>query len=217
MDAFILTRFNCKQREVERGRPKDRMKERQFDEGYLTRRIKIMQELTSRSVKAQTVKPDGWLVFVQEGTPAHYIQAISAMGGQVVTVADSETDVVAAGRSLPAGATTINLDSDDALARDFVHRVTRIPKPGRYVFLRGARLRLDPPFYWTTRSETNPFVIDVGGNVFRFNHGHAIRSVIDVHRVMWAQTIHTDCIDNGVRLDRPRRSRHEPHILNLFR
>ena len=204
MRILVLSRFNCVQRHPGSERAARRMEDRRFNKAWQKERLKLMRHFTAPSIKAQTYKRFTWHVFVQEGTSEDVIAEISKMGGSVVRVKKDDVDAAEAlVRARTGLIVTVNLDTDDALAPDFLERVfTEVrQKNETMVFLRGMRYRPTPPWAASTKSQTNPFNVkvekraQVAETVFAHAHGTVDR-VIDTGKPMWLQVVHGDNMDN---------------------
>ncbi|MCI0558178.1 MAG: putative rhamnosyl transferase [Nitrososphaera sp.] len=213
---MILSRFNVVHRHVGDSRDSRRMNERRFDRKWMNRRIDLMTRYTATSLKDQTDKGFDWYVFVQEGTPDTKLDEIEELGATVVEATrddvDAAQDLVRSQR-YHGWVATVNLDTDDAVSRDFVGTVRSYARERneRFAFLRGVRHRevegVDP---WSVswKSETNPFQVVTEQSkdaltVFNEIHGKTAR-LIDTPRPMWLMVLHGDNIDNR-RLERTSR------------
>jgi len=131
---------------------------------------------------------------------------IEELGAQVVVV---EIDDIEGAQRLVrtkrGWVATVNLDTDDALARDFIEQVHKHAKEkeDRFAFLRGCRHReLSNTMPWTVsyKSETNPFQVVVepakeAKTVFNEIHNKPSRLIESAHP-MWLMLLHGDNIDN---------------------
>jgi len=174
-----------------------------------------MARYTAPSLKDQYDKRYDWYVFVQQGTPDRILDNIEELGATIVEAerddVDAAQDLV---RSSPKGwVATVNLDTDDAISRNFVQLVHKNAKERneRFAFLRGCRHRevagADP---WSVshKSPTNPFQVVTEESkhaltVFNEIHGQPSR-LIDTSQPMWLMVLHGDNIDNR-RLERTSR------------
>jgi hypothetical protein len=165
-----------------------------------------MARFTAPSLRAQTDDRFEWYVFVQAGTIPRIIKMIADLGATVI-VADKD-DVDSAQKLVRRDAgmiATLNLDTDDALAPDFVeefHAHAR-HETGTIGFLRGMMVRQLAgwdPWAITWRSDTNPFqalIEDAGKARTIFSQTHKkIEHLIDLKRPMWLQVVHGENIDN---------------------
>ena len=192
-----------------------RMADRRFDKNWMNNRIDLMTRYTAASLKDQYDKRFDWYVFVQQGTPDRILDNIEELGATIVEAerddVDAAQDLV---RSQPKGwVATVNLDTDDAISRNFVRATHQHAKEkdNRFAFLRGCRHRevlgANP---WTVsyKSPTNPF------QVVTEQSKHALTVFNEVHRQpdrlietpapMWMMVLHGDNIDNR-RLERTSR------------
>ena len=215
MRVLILSRFNTVHRNVGDARDTRRMNDRRFSREWMKKRIDLMTRYTAQSLKDQHDKRFEWYVFVQEGTPDAALDDIEELGAKVVEV---EIDDVEGAqrlvRSMKGWVATVNLDTDDAVSRNFVqmvHQHTKEREGERIAFLRGCRHRevvgANP---WTVsyKSPTNPFQVVTENakhaeTVFGEIHGTPDR-LIDTPAPMWLMVLHGDNIDNR-RLERTSR------------
>lgn len=215
MRVMILSRFNVFHRNVGDERDARRMAERRFDKKWMDRRIDLMTRYTAASLKDQYDKRFDWYVFVQQGTPDRILDDIEELGAKVV---EAERDDVDAAQDLVRSSSkgwvaTVNLDTDDAISRNFVrevHRNTR-EKNEKFAFLRGCRHREVShanPWSVSYKSPTNPFQVVTeetkhAVTVFNSIHGKVDR-LIETSQPMWLMVLHGDNIDNR-RLERTSR------------
>lgn len=223
MRLFILSRFNVVHRHTTERRSRRRMNDRRFNRQWLEQRLALMSRYTAPSINSQTDNRFEWYVFVQDRTPSDVVTRIKEMGAQVVV---SKTDDVDAAQSVVRKyrgiIATLNLDTDDALSRDFVEEFHAHAgeHTGTFGFLRGMVLRQEigkPPFAIGWRSEKIPFqaLIERGEKaetIFFRVHGKIDR-LHDTHRPMWLQVIHGDNIDNW-KLKKSKKDQNIIHHLN---
>lgn len=222
MKLFLLSRFNTVQRVIpkdtsSRKHSKDpagherragrRMRERRFNGEWMEQRLDLMRRYTAPSVKAQTDNRFDWFVFVQAGTPQSAIKRIEAMGAQVIVATKDDVqaaqDLIRKHRGMVA---SVNLDTDDALAPNFVEEfLAHAPKEAgkTMAFLRGMVIRQitgKELYSISTRSDSNPFqglVEDAkkAETIFSRNH-KKVDKLVDLKQPMWLQVVHGDNIDN---------------------
>lgn len=222
MKLFLLSRFNTIQRVVpkdtsSRRHSKDpagherragrRMRERRFSGEWMEQRLNLMERYTAPSVKTQSDNRFDWFVFVQEGTPESVIRRIMDMGAQVMIAVKDDVqaaqDLVRKYRGMVA---TVNLDTDDAIAPNFIEEfLAHAPKVSgkTMAFLRGMMIRQITGrelYAVTTRSDSNPFqglVEDAkkSETIFSRNH-YKVDKLVDLPKPMWLQVVHGDNIDN---------------------
>lgn len=215
MKVMLLSRFNTVHRNVGSERDARRMDDRRFDKEWMNRRIDLMTRYTAVSLKDQYDKRFEWYVFVQDGTPDRVMDDIEELGANLVVAerddVDAAQDLV---RSQPKGwVATVNLDTDDAISRNFIRAVHQHAreKDERFAFLRGCRHREESgksPWTVSHKSPTNPFQVLTEQNrnadtVFGTIHGKTDR-LIETPVPMWLMVLHGDNIDNR-RLERTSR------------
>lgn len=218
MKILLMSRFNTVYRHTASGRAVRKMETRRFSKDWMKDRISLMKRYTAPSVADQTNKSFDWYVFVQAGTPDWVLDEIRDMGANTVIVAndDAESAQLIA-RQNRGWIATVNLDTDDAISRDFIQCVHENlqEKNETFAFLRGMRHRDEPGLdLWSFgfKSETNPFQVLVekaseAKTVFDRIHGKVDR-VIDTGHPMWLIVIHGDNLDNH-RLERSKRDKND--------
>ena len=203
MKHFIITRINVVQDCLaHKGRTTRRMKLLQHNEAYLDHRIQMFNRFTIPSVQSQTDKNFEWLILIHPDTDSKYKKAFNA--GTLVEVA-RDTEVLAKVKQDGWIATT-NLDSDDALAFDFMSNLRVqvreencvISFPAGYVFSCRSNQAVG------RRSSSNAYktLVERGEDpktVCAYFHGilHTVYPEKQVKSLpMWLQTVHGKNIDN---------------------
>jgi hypothetical protein len=152
-------------------------------------------------VLSQTDKDFRWIGIVHNETPRWVLDRLKQTSKLELAVV--EYDVEAAVRGVPS----INLDTDDAIARDFVAQAKKIKPVGQTVFLRGLRYRLKTDVVISTRSKASHFnlVNHSDKTVLDFPHVSPPMEhrVVDLKRPMWLEIIHERNICN--KLNRTKR------------
>lgn len=206
MQVLVLSRFNVVHRKVGDARDRRRMDDRRFNRKWMKARLDLMTRYTASSLRDQSNKNFDWFVFVQLGTPQSVMNDIEELGAQVVEV--EIDDIEGAQRTVRqkrGWVATVNLDTDDAISRDFISEVHKRAreKEDRFAFLRGCRHREQSdaqPWTISYKSETNPFQVVTepakdAKTVFNQIHNKPSR-MIDTDHPMWLMLLHGDNIDN---------------------
>jgi hypothetical protein len=172
------------------------MNELRFDTAWLKHRLELFRSFTYPSILDQTDKNFEWLGYVHEDSPEWFLKAFEEFELIKIVKVIQDTDGV------PRGTTTINLDSDDAISRNFIEKVRSSKlKPGVYCFPNGIALRVNDGNCLNFSSNTNPFNIAVGDQtVLDALHGcFPSTEIIACAEPMWLQINHSDNIQNKFR------------------
>ena len=153
-DHYVFTRFNI--------RP-DRAAEPASEE-WLRSRLDLFKRFTVRSMQAQTVQPDAWIVLCDTESPDWLLGELDALGCRVARVEPpfgaEKAARLANGSDRPFLLTT-RIDNDDAIAIRFIETVQAAAerRQSDFEFLnvtRGVQMR-DGRFY-LRRDPANPFL-----------------------------------------------------------
>lgn len=205
---FLLTRYNVR---LAFGSPEQRR-----SPAWLEERWSLFTRFCVPSVRAQTARDFHWLVLVDEGTPVEFLSRFTSLAeeGLVDLVRTPEdwksTCLRRIAESLPDGARTVltaRLDSDDALAADFIQVAGEAAESG----VRGV-LSFPRGFVWSGGRlylrdyQDNPFAVTAEPRedfrtVFRATH-EQLRDEAPVHylceRPSWVQVVHGGNESNAV-------------------
>ncbi len=180
-----------------------RMGLKRFDNEWLERRIALFAAYTYPSVCAQTDQGFDFVGIVHKDSPQWFIDALRQNFDRM-TVSLVEVDIEAAERGVPS----INVDSDDAISRDFVAEAMKIGE-GHTMFARGMKHRTTTGAWFTIAYDDNHFNIvrHPELTVLDFNHRWNTMppTVIKHDRPMWLEVVHDDNLVN--RLRRPKASK----------
>ncbi len=178
-----------------------RMGLKRFDEGWLERRLQLFAAYTYPSVCAQTNQGFDFVGIVHKDSPMWFIEALDQFPNMSVSLV--EVDIEAAVRGVPS----INVDSDDAISRDFVAEAKKTGE-GHTMFYRGMKHRTTTGAWFAISYEDNHFNIVRHSEltVLDFNHrwNTIPPTVIRHDHPMWLEVVHDDNLVN--RLRRPRDS-----------
>ena len=197
MTHVVMTRFNV------------RVEEGAFEpppETWLRKRIAHFERFTAASMAAQTVQPDGWVIFCDAGSPDWLVTRLERVARLQLVDGIFGADVAAgavATDDLPL--ITTRLDNDDAFARDYIEAIQRqAPVEGYVNFIHGVQLfdrrlyrRSDPSNAFISRVEQRS-----SETVFATPHRlilgrHPLRQV--KAPPMWLQLIHDANVANAAR------------------
>ena len=178
-----------------------RMGLKRFDEGWLERRLQLFAAYTYPSVLAQTDQDFDFVGVVHKDSPQWFLDVLGEFDRLTISLVD--VDIEAARRGVPS----INLDSDDAISRDFVEEARKTGE-GHTMFSRGMKHRTTTGAWFTIGYDDNHFNIvrHPELTVLDFNHrwNDMAPEVIKHDRPMWLEVVHDDNIVN--RLRRPKAS-----------
>jgi hypothetical protein len=210
---IIYSRFNCRHHNIERldqpmdlhpedrGRAVRRMDRARNSEAWLKERIALFQTYTLPSILSQTDQKFRWIGIAHPDSPQWFLDALKSVPKMELRLHEWDVDA-----KEPGGHTTVNLDTDDALARNFVEEAKKIDFRGETIFPRGMRYRPMTGSWITTRSDNAHFnmVIDSELTVLDFSHGRGIlpKQIVDIRQALWLEVIHERNISN--RLRKPR-------------
>lgn len=210
LDHFFLTRFN-----LPSGGAEQRIR---AQEGWLRNRVELFETYCLPSVRQQSVKDFGWIVFFDVQSPAWLQQRVQGWSdeGLLTPVYGEEftqeqlTDPMRALARHPTGALlTTNLDNDDGLASDFVERVQAavrgLERPSAVYLTRGLIRNADA--LYLQRDPDNAFcsvVSDWTDPVLCWSHWHnRLHEIMPVERLDgepgWLQVVHGRNVSNRVR------------------
>jgi len=209
---IIYSRFNCKQHCIESNasqQPVDhdpdravrRMNLLRFDEIWLTERLDLFKTYTLPSINSQTNQKFIWVGIAHPDSPPWFIKELQKISRMRLILAELDT-----GAKIPGEHVTINLDTDDALARDFIAKAHEIKFIGETVFLRGMRYRPFTDCWLSTRAENSHFNVIKHPKitVLDFSHGKGPlkKQVLDPRKPMWLEVIHDKNISNRIKVPR---------------
>ncbi len=169
-----------------------------FHEPWLQGRMRLFETYTLPSVLSQTDQKFRWIGIVHPDTSPWFVKQLRRYPR--LEIRQCEWDIDA---KEPGGHTTINLDTDDALSRDFITEVRKVDFEGETLFLRGMRFREFTDCWITTRSVRGHFNIVQHPelSVLDFSHGMGAlpQNIVDQRRPMWLEIIHEQNISNALR------------------
>jgi hypothetical protein len=202
---ILYSRFNCRQYVIESlhteglsgidmRRAARRMVKFRFDEMWLKRRIQLFEAFTYPSVLSQTHQDFRWLVLVHPNSPSWVIDRMKSYSRLETCLV--EWDVEAAIR----GVKSVNLDTDDAIARNFMKVANEVNFEGETILYRGMRHRILTGVWIGARSPNAHFGIiqHPVDTVLDHSHGMGIlpKDVLDLKAPMWLEVIHEENISN---------------------
>jgi len=215
-DMIIYSRWNCQQSSLMKAHPRGapdetwtteqlrrradsrRMVRYRFWDEWLTQRLDLFEKYTYPSVQSQTDQNFRWIGLAHRDSPTWFIEALrkyNRMELHLVTY-DTETTI--------NGGISVNLDTDDALSRDFVKNAQNVAV-GETVYTHGVKYRERDSFWFDTVDEVAGSVYNVinhcSTTVLDYMHG---RSDLDKHLIhtedpKWLQVVHGRNVANGFR------------------
>lgn len=203
MKHYIITRINVVQDCLShKGRTTRRMKLLQQDATYLDHRIEMFNRFTVPSIRSQTFKDFEWLILIHPDTAPKYKDAFKA--GTVIEIVN-DIDVIEKVKQ-PGWISTTNLDSDDALAFDFMQNLHAHVREENCVisFNAGYVFSCRSNQAVGRRSPSNAYktLVEHGENpktICSFFHGSIHTAYLEKQiksAPMWLQTVHGRNIDN---------------------
>jgi len=209
--VVIYSRFNCRHHCIETylkdGRSgirdiRPRMDEKRFEEKWLLERLDLFRTYTLPSVLSQTDQDFTWVGIAHPDSPKWFIEELQKVKRMTLKLA--EWDVEA---KEPPGHTSVNLDTDDAISRDFMACVSETNFMGETILIRGLKFRPKDNFWAYTRSYHTHFnvVRHPTTTVLDFFHGQGAgcgleKLDVDTKRPMWLQVIHERNLLNKINL-----------------
>ncbi|MDN3310118.1 glycosyltransferase [Microbacterium oryzae] len=209
VDHVILTRFN-----LPTPGPESLVRAR---EGWLRERIDLFERYTVPSVSRQTERSFRWIVYLDPQSPSWLLERLAphvAAGLFTPLYRESVSwqDVAADARSLTGASGSIllttNLDNDDAIADDFVHRLQTLARanPHAALFL-GRGIIAHGDEVYLRRDDENAFCSvaepwDAPLTAWRDWHTllrNHLPVVTDRGRPAWLQVVHGGNVSNRVR------------------
>ncbi len=174
------------------------MNELRFHEPWLQERMKLFENYTLPSVMAQIDQDFRWIVIVHPDTSPWVVKRLRCL--PKLEVRQFEWDVDA---KEPGGHVTINLDTDDAISRDFTVEARKIDFVGETIFVRGMKFRILTKCWITSRTDNAHFnvVNHPELTVLDFSHGMGPleKDLVDLKRPMWLEVIHEKNVANKLR------------------
>ena len=205
---IVYTRFNCRHFCIEKTQPQPlhpedtgrairRMNRFRFEEKWLRERLELFKTFTIPSINQQTDQEFLWVGIAHPDSPTWFLDELSAISRMSLQLHEWDID------AKELGHTTVNLDSDDALSRDFIYETKKIQFQGETLFLRGMRYRLLTGCWISTKAPNSHFNIvqHPKMTVLDFSHGMGPlnKNIIDLKKPMWLEVIHERNIANRIK------------------
>lgn len=211
---ILYSRWNCEQSSLraayprgaikaswtteEQRRWKDnrRMNNRRFSDDGWRDRLNLFETYTYPSVLSQTDQNFRWLGLVHKDSPAWFIESLRKFYRMEIQLVDYDTEAEF------EGGISVNLDTDDAISRNFVQNAKQA-EAGEIIYVHGLKHRVRDDFWFETDDEIAGSAFNVinhpSNTVLDYMHG---RSDLDKHLIhnadpMWLQVIHGRNIANG--------------------
>ncbi len=171
-----------------------RMHRFRFYDVWLRNRIKLFETFTYPSVIAQTDQDFEWRGLVHKDSPEWFIKNLKKFDRMDIHLVDFDTDAEVKGEA------SINLDTDDALSRNFIEQAKKIVFEGETVFSHGLKYRVYTDFWMDTRYDDAHFnmIQHTDFTVLNFLHGRAKlpKNIVKTKDPRWVQVIHEKNIAN---------------------
>jgi hypothetical protein len=205
MDHALLTRFNV-------AAPAEWGESRHLDGAWLRGRVELFESVCAPSVAAQSSDEFIWIVFVAPESPQWLRDRLRASAPRAAIHDARSTGDVDGYRSAVAEHLqgtrwmTTRVDSDDAIARDFVARSRAHAQPGFIAFRNGAMLDLVRRRASRYNYYGNPFLTRVADEdtAMGLPHGDvAPLSVLEGQSAAWLVGIHGGNVINRFVDSRP--------------
>jgi hypothetical protein len=172
----------------------DRMKARRFDDEWLRQRLTLFETYTYPTLLSQTDQDFEWVGLVHKDSPDWFVESFEKFPRIRIELVEKDTDTG------NPGDITVNLDSDDALAFQFVELAKRFLDHRVLYFVNGLKFNTVTYIRWS--SGRNPFNVVPAGDLTVLDRDHG--GWPDAKRIermspMWLQVIHGDNISNRLR------------------
>ena len=209
---IVYSRFNCRQHCLERNPSKlvhekdvlraiRRMNSLRFEERWLRERLDLFRTYTVPSMESQTNQKFRWIGIAHPDSPGWFIDELRQTHRMDLKLHEWDVDV-----DKEVGHTTVNLDTDDALSRNFIANARNVNFIGETLFLRGMRFRPYTNCWISTQTLNSHFNIvqHPEWSVLDFSHGmgNLKKHIIHIKQPMWLEVIHERNIANTLRTAR---------------
>ena len=206
---MLLTRFNLA-RSPELRRPPEWVPNVHLDRRWLEGRVELFERVCAPSVHAQTACGFLWIVLVDPHSPDWLLERLREIAPDVDLASASgfraEDDFRDAVRARLGDGVwlTSRVDSDDALARDFMERAQQHATDGYLAFPEGAVLDLRIGHVSAKRDEENAFLTRqaYGATVLEVANNLAQPLLVD-GPAAWLQVVHGGNVWNWFSDERP--------------
>lgn len=222
---IIYSRFNSRQYSIEQNRSPQlleheahkatrRMQLLRFDDIWLQERLDLFNAFTLPSVLSQTNQKFRWVGIAHPNSPDWFLEELGKVDRMELVLVDLDIE------AKESKHTTINLDTDDAISRDFVAEVRKLDFEGETIFPRGMRYRILTNCWIATRAYNSHFNIvqHPTQTVLDFSHGMGPleKQIVDIKRSMWLEVIHERNISNRLRTAKKDRNLGEREAAKFF-
>ena len=176
---------------------------RNYDE-WLRNRLELFKTFTYPSVLSQTSQKFRWLGLVHEDSPKWFLDEVTQFDRMEVKLVDYDTDAAVIGE------TSVNLDTDDAIARTFIEQARTVDFEGETVFRFGLKYRVwsNRWLYYSYDNSHFNMVQHPTHTVLDYLHGRSglSKNIIKTKLPMWMQVIHDRNVANSMHVLRSKKN-----------
>lgn len=202
---IIYSRFNCRQHVIDNDSSVSnqlaarRMEARRFQESWLKDRLDLFNTYTLPSILSQTDKNFHWVGIVHPDSPKWFIDELEKISILDLKLSEWDVDAKVSGDDF-----TVNLDTDDALSRNFVEEAKKVDFQGETIFPLGMRYRENHGGYLIyTRTNYCHFNIVQHPSMTVLDGAHGQtglkKNIVEsIRKPMWLEILHGDNIMNLV-------------------
>lgn len=210
---IIYSRWNCKHqcqelpttptktwtREEHRKRKYEaKMAKFRFKDIWLENRLTLFNHFTYPSILSQTDQDFRWIGIVHKDSPAWFIEKLTFFDRMEIQLVEIDAEA-----TVKEDPTSINLDTDDAISRNFIEDAKKITFDGETIFSHGLKYRVWSDFWMDTRDEQSHFNMIQHSDitVLDYLHGRAKlpKNILYSPEPMWIEVIHEKNIANKLR------------------
>jgi hypothetical protein len=185
-----------------------------YEEQWLHERLNLFNTFTVPSLLSQTNQKFRWVGIVHKDSPQWFINELKQIKRMEIALVEWDIEAKITGH------TTVNVDTDDAITRDFIDKAHGVNFEGESLFLRGMRYRHFTDCWIATRSLNSHFNIVQHPNmtVLDFSHGMGKlkKNIVDIKHPMWLEVIHEQNISNRIKTAKKDKNLGRKHALQYF-
>jgi hypothetical protein len=181
-----------------------RMERFRKNDEWLRNRLELFKTFTYPSVLSQTNQKFSWLGLVHEDSPKWFLDELTQFDRMEVKLVDYDTDATVLGQA------SVNLDTDDAIARTFIEQARAVDFEGETVFRYGLKYRVYSGKWLPYNYDNAHFnmIQHPENTVLDYLHGRADlpKNIIKTKAPMWMQVIHERNVANAMRTPRSKKN-----------